>query len=145
MPSHHLTLSSDRCAQCNSDFWKNKHGKTQKSGVWFHSTRKGNEPKPIAVFICGEICVIAIANKAFQDDIKAKLSKVAKGNDGAANANELQKLKADYAELAQNAELEPTRRLLKTNETSIQSMTVLQNQNPRGILVFRDELTGLLG
>ncbi len=34
----------------------------------------------------------ALANKAFQDDIKAKLSKVAKGNDRAANgiANELQ-------------------------------------------------------
>ena len=39
---------------------------------------------------------------------------------------------------------EATRRIFKTNETSIQSMTVLQNQNPRGILAFRDELTGLL-
>jgi hypothetical protein len=86
----------------------------------------------------------ALANKAFQDDIKAKLSKVAKGKDGAANGNELNKLKADYAELMQSAEPEPTRRLFKTNETSIQSMTVLQNQNKRGILFFRDELTGLL-
>lgn len=86
----------------------------------------------------------ALANKAFQDDIKTKLSKVAKGKDGAANGNELKKLKADYAELMQSAEPEPTRRLFKSNETSIQSMTVLQNQNKRGILVFRDELTGLL-
>jgi hypothetical protein len=86
----------------------------------------------------------ALANKAFQDDIKAKLSKVAKGKDGAANGNELKKLKAEYAELAESAEPEPTRRLFKSNETSIQSMTVLQNQNERGILVFRDELTGLL-
>ena len=39
---------------------------------------------------------------------------------------------------------EATRRLFKTNETSIQSMTLLQTQNPRGILVFRDELIGLL-
>ncbi|MGZ8927867.1 MAG: DUF3987 domain-containing protein [Methylobacter sp.] len=36
------------------------------------------------------------------------------------------------------------RRLFKTNETSVQSQTVLQSQNPRGILTFRDELTGLL-
>jgi hypothetical protein len=86
----------------------------------------------------------AMANKAFHDDIKAKLSKVAKSNDGAANGNELQKLKAEFAELMQNAESEPTQRLFKTNETSIQSMTVLQNQNPRGILFFRDELMGLL-
>ena len=86
----------------------------------------------------------AMANKAFQDDIKAKLSKVAKSNNGAANGDELKKLKAEYAELAQSAESEPTQRLLKTNETSIQSMTVLQNQNPRGILFFRDELMGLL-
>ncbi len=82
-----------------------------------------------------------MANKAFQDDIKAKLSKIATSNDGAANGNELQKLEA---ELAQNAEPGSTRRLLKTNETSIQSMTVLQNQNPRGILVFRDELTSFV-
>jgi hypothetical protein len=86
----------------------------------------------------------AMAHKAFHDDIKAKLSKVAKGKDGAANGNNLKKLKAEYAELMQSNETEPTRRLFKSNETSIQSMTVLQNQNERGILVFRDELTGLL-
>ena len=56
----------------------------------------------------------AMANKAFQDDIKAKLSKVAKSNNGAANGDELKKLKAEYAELAQSAESEPTQRLLKT-------------------------------
>jgi hypothetical protein len=56
----------------------------------------------------------------------------------------LQKLKADYMELSENAEPEATRRLFKTNETSVQSMTVLQNQNPRGLLTFRDELTALL-
>jgi len=39
---------------------------------------------------------------------------------------------------------EPVRRLFKTNETSIQSQTVLQTQNPRGLLTFRDEITGLL-
>jgi hypothetical protein len=87
-----------------------------------------------------------LATKALMDDVKSKLSKVAKGTgkDGLVNPNDLQKLKADYMELTENTEPEPTRRLFKTNETSIQSMTVLQNQNERGILVFRDELTGLL-
>lgn len=85
-------------------------------------------------------------NKAMTDDIKGQLSKAAKGagKDRTVNPDDLQKLKADYMELAENTEPEPARRLLKTNETSIQSMTVLQNQNPRGLLVFRDELTGLL-
>jgi len=88
----------------------------------------------------------SLANKAMLDDVKGQLSKAAKGagKDRAVNPDDMQKLKADYLELTQNAEPEATRRLFKTNETSIQSMTVLQTQNPRGILVFRDELTGLL-
>jgi 5S rRNA maturation endonuclease (ribonuclease M5) len=87
-----------------------------------------------------------LATKAMLDDVKSQLSSKAKGKgkDRAVNPDDLQKLKADYVELTQNATPEPTRRLFKTNETSIQSMTVLQNQNPRGILVFRDELMGLL-
>jgi hypothetical protein len=87
-----------------------------------------------------------LATKAMLDDVKSQLSSKAKGKgkDRAVNPDDLQKLKADYLELTQNATPESTRRLFKTNETSIQSMTVLQNQNPRGVLVFRDELTGLL-
>ncbi|MGZ5573930.1 MAG: DUF3987 domain-containing protein [Methylobacter sp.] len=88
----------------------------------------------------------AMANKAMIDDVKGQLSKAAKGKgkDGVVKGDDLQKLKADYLELSENAEPEATRRLFKTNETSIQSMTVLQNQNPRGLLTFRDELTALL-
>ena len=87
-----------------------------------------------------------LTNKAMIDDVKVRLSKAAKGNgkDGVVNADDMQKLKADYMELSQNTEPEATRRLFKTNETSVQSMTLLQVQNERGILVFRDELTGLL-
>lgn len=87
-----------------------------------------------------------LATKAMLDDVKSQLSQKAKGKgkDRAVNPDDLQKLKADYVELTQNATPEPTRRLFKTNETSIQSMTVLQSQNTRGILVFRDELTALL-
>jgi hypothetical protein len=87
-----------------------------------------------------------LAAKAMLDDVKSQLSQKAKGkgNDRVVNPGDLQKLKADYLELTQNATPEPLRRLFKTNETSIQSMTLLQSQNPRGILVFRDELIGLL-
>jgi hypothetical protein len=87
-----------------------------------------------------------LANKAMLDDVKGQLSKAAKGagKDRAVNSDDLQKLKADYLQLSESTILEATRRLFKTNETSIQSMTLLQTQNERGILVFRDELTGLL-
>lgn len=78
-------------------------------------------------------------------DIKADIGKAAKGKgtDKVIDAEQVAKLKADYTALAEN-DTEPTRRLFKTNETSIQSMTVLQNENPRGLLTFRDELTALL-
>ncbi len=87
-----------------------------------------------------------LANKAIMDDVKRQLSILAKGKgkDRVVNPNDMTKLKADYLDLTQNEPPKPTRRLFKTNETSIQSMTVLQNENLRGILVFRDELTGLL-
>ena len=88
----------------------------------------------------------SLANKAVIDDIKSKLASTAKGKgkDGIVQSDDIQKLKADYLEATNNALPEPTRRLFKTNETSIQSMTLLQTQNERGLLVFRDELTGLL-
>jgi hypothetical protein len=87
-----------------------------------------------------------IANDAMLDDVKGKIKIAAKGKgkDGVVETNEVAKLKADFVELSAHAEPEATRRLFKTNETSIQSMTVLQNQNPRGLVVFRDELMGLL-
>ena len=87
-----------------------------------------------------------IARKAKKTAITAKVNKAAigKGEDGVIDSTELAKLEADYLELTENEEPETVRRMFKTNETSIQSMTVLQNQNPRGVLLFRDELTGLL-
>jgi Protein of unknown function (DUF3987) len=87
-----------------------------------------------------------LTNKALIDEVKGQLTKVAKGKgrDGVVKGDDIQKLKADYMELSEKAEPESTRRLFKTNETSVQSMTVLQNQNPRGLLTFRDELTALL-
>jgi len=54
----------------------------------------------------------------------------------------LDALRNDFRMLEEGEE--PAPRMFKTNETSIQSQTVLQKQNPRGLLVFRDELTGWL-
>jgi len=87
-----------------------------------------------------------LANDAMLSDVKKRLAVVAKGSgkDGTVKADDLQKLKGDYLELSQQSDNEPARRLFKTNETSVQAMTELQNENPRGLLVFRDELTGLL-
>lgn len=47
-------------------------------------------------------------------------------------------------DISENTEPEPTRQLFKTNETSSQSTTLVQNETERSILVFRDELSGLL-
>lgn len=79
---------------------------------------------------------------AIVKDLKARLDKEAKKN--TMDAKELDMLRAEYMETSEKAEQQPTRRIFKTNETTIQSMTLLQSQNPRGVLVFRDELTGLL-
>jgi 5S rRNA maturation endonuclease (ribonuclease M5) len=87
-----------------------------------------------------------MAKKALVDDVKGRLSKAAKGNmkDGFVKGDDIQKLKMDFMQLSESIEPEAIRRLFKTNETSVQSMTVLQNQNSRGLLTFRDELTAIL-
>lgn len=88
----------------------------------------------------------SLATEAQLKDVTDKIKTTAKGSgkDGVVKADDMAKLKVDYMELKQAEESEPVRRLFKTNETSIQSMTEIQNQNPRGILTFRDEITGLL-
>jgi hypothetical protein len=85
-------------------------------------------------------------NASILKDLKTQLDKHAKGSgkDRVCNPREIDKLKHEFMELSNDAKQEPARRMFKTNESSIQSMTLLQNQNPRGLLVFRDELTGLL-
>ncbi len=84
-----------------------------------------------------------LVDDAVLKDLKSKLDTNARGK-GSLNKADLQRLRDEFINLNAGAESQPTRRLFKTNETSIQSMTLLQNQNPRGLLVYRDELTGLL-
>lgn len=86
-----------------------------------------------------------LVSKAEIDDIKAQVTKAAKAaKKGDIVADEVTELKRQYIEMSADLRDEPKQRLFKTNETSIQSMTVLQEQNPRGILAFRDELVALL-
>jgi hypothetical protein len=79
-------------------------------------------------------------NQSIKKSLKAELDKATKKT--VIDKTKIDVLRANFKELDETPE--PTRRLFKTNEISVQSMTVLQNQNSRGILVFRDELTGLL-
>jgi hypothetical protein len=77
------------------------------------------------------------------DAAKSEIEKQIKKEVGKKDGN-VNKLKSEFAELMQSAPAEMARRIFKTNETSVQSMTVLQKQNPKGLLVFHDEIMGLL-
>jgi len=80
--------------------------------------------------------------KDIEKQIKAAATK--KGKTPQATSDDVAILRDDYIRLKKAADDSPARRIFKANETSIQAMTVLQNENERGLLVFRDELTGLL-
>lgn len=88
----------------------------------------------------------ALIGETLAKDIESRIKKAVstKGKTTQAKSDEVVMLKHEYAQMKQAETEPPARRLFKTNETSIQAMTVLQNQNERGLLVFRDELTGLL-
>lgn len=77
--------------------------------------------------------------QAAKKSLRSELDKAVKGN---FDEQKVSDLRLDFMDMEEA--IEPVRRLFKTNETSVQSMTVLQKENPRGILVFRDELVGLL-
>lgn len=47
-------------------------------------------------------------------------------------------------ELLMNQPAEPTLRRYTTNDATVEKLALLMNDNPRGLLVFRDELVGLL-
>lgn len=76
--------------------------------------------------------------KARRDAIKKKLGKAADKADEAG----LQQLQTELAEL--DATAPPVVRRYLVNDTTVEKLIELLGQNPRGLLVFRDELTGLL-
>lgn len=76
--------------------------------------------------------------KAKKEAIKKKLGKAADRGDN----DELQRLQGELADL--DAATAPTPRRYIVNDTTVEKLSELLGENPRGLLVFRDELTGLL-
>jgi hypothetical protein len=79
--------------------------------------------------------------KAQKEAIKREMGKAARKTTTPGLKN-LDDLRAEYASLEEPET--PIRRRYKTNDATIEMLGVLLNNNPRGILIFRDELIGLL-
>jgi hypothetical protein len=69
--------------------------------------------------------------------LEADMVKAARGN-----GDKERDLEKEYAEL--EPPLRPIRRRYKTNDATIEKLSELMAENPRGILYFRDELIGFL-
>ena len=78
------------------------------------------------------------AHKARREALKAEMLAAAKNK----AARPMEVIQADMASLEPGGEV--TRRRFKTNDATVEKLGELLNQNDRGLLVFRDELTGLL-
>jgi hypothetical protein len=78
------------------------------------------------------------AFKAKKEAVKAEMISAAKGK----GTSSIEDAKNKYAALEQPAE--SIWRRFKTNDATIEKMAELMQQNSRGILLFRDELVGLL-
>ena len=76
--------------------------------------------------------------KARKEALKKKLGKAADKGDELA----LQSLQVELAKL--DTTVPPVARRYLVNDTTVEKLAELLGQNPRGLLVFRDELTGLL-
>ncbi|MBI4006293.1 MAG: DUF3987 domain-containing protein [Gammaproteobacteria bacterium] len=79
------------------------------------------------------------ANKSALQDIMRKCAKEKKSGD---KLNDFDDAKVSYRNLEQPTE--PAWARYKTNDSTIEKMGELLADNPRGILLFRDELVGLL-
>ncbi len=76
--------------------------------------------------------------KAQKDALKSEMAAAAKGK----AKRSMDAIKAEY--LMTEEPVAPTRRRYKTNDATIEKLHVLLSENPRGMLVYRDELVGLL-
>lgn len=79
------------------------------------------------------------AFKAHKDSLLTSMRKVANGKASAGLT--MDGLKYDLTALA--APFLPVWRRYKTNDATVEKMAELQAENPRGLLIFRDELIGL--
>lgn len=83
------------------------------------------------------------AFKAQKDALKNDMLTAAKGKaKKSEKVPDLAEVKNCYANLEEPET--PTRRRYKTNDATVEKVAVLLNENPRGMLIFRDELVGLL-
>lgn len=82
--------------------------------------------------------------KAQREAIKADMIKAAKGKQSTdyKAVKGMSQLEMEYVALEPPEE--PRCRRFKTNDSTVEKLTEILQDNPRGILVFRDELAGLL-
>ena len=82
--------------------------------------------------------------KAQREAIKSEMLQAAKGKKTVGNkmVKGMSQLEMEYVALEQPEE--PRCRRFKTNDSTVEKLAEILRDNPRGILVFRDELTGLL-
>jgi hypothetical protein len=76
--------------------------------------------------------------KAEKDAIRSQMVAAAKGK----SETKMEDLKFKMTSTTEPKQ--PSRHRFKTNDTTIEKLGELLNENPRGLLVFRDELVGLL-
>ena len=76
--------------------------------------------------------------QALKKSLKSEMDKAAGGK----GKRPMDDIKAELANLTEPDE--PTMRRFKTNDATIEKMSELLNENPAGLLLFRDELIGML-
>lgn len=77
--------------------------------------------------------------EAQRDSLKAEMKKSAGQSK---NSRSIDHIKDDYANLQEPEE--PAMRRYKTNDATVEKLAELLNENPHGLLLFRDEMVGLL-
>jgi hypothetical protein len=80
------------------------------------------------------------AFRARKEALRSEMLAAAKGKDKA--GRDVEQLKAEYTAL--EPPQPPIWRRYKTNDSTVEMLAILLEQNCRGILLFRDELVGLL-
>src|SRR5215468_9773033 len=81
-------------------------------------------------------------SKAKKEAVRESMKRAARSSKSAESEIEALAAKADYSNLSEPAA--PKWRRFKTNDATVEKLGELLAANPRGLLVFRDELIRLL-